>query len=245
MCRKLVLSCSKRKTNHEGLIPAIERYDGISFRLLRRYLKNSTEKLDVYILSAEFGLISHSEKIPVYERKMNQLRAQELKETISLQVKKLIFPKLNLNKNYWFINLGNPYQSAFCEGTDYIESVSTNVKFASGSSGKRLAEMYDWLYGEDSPLRNSKSLNRKSKIIYFRGKKINLTQAEIIKIARQNLKNADKSAFAFQSWFVEIDEKRVSPKWLVSKLTGLPVSSFHSDESRKLLHNSGVNVIRL
>jgi hypothetical protein len=35
----LILACSRRKRPDEGLLPAIERYDGPAFRVLRRFLR--------------------------------------------------------------------------------------------------------------------------------------------------------------------------------------------------------------
>ena len=35
----LILACSRRKRPDEGLLPAIERYDGPTFCVLRRFLR--------------------------------------------------------------------------------------------------------------------------------------------------------------------------------------------------------------
>jgi hypothetical protein len=35
----LILACSRRKRPDEGLLPAIERYDGPAFRVLRHFLR--------------------------------------------------------------------------------------------------------------------------------------------------------------------------------------------------------------
>jgi hypothetical protein len=37
--RMLILACSRRKRPDEGLLPAIERYDGPAFRMVRRFLR--------------------------------------------------------------------------------------------------------------------------------------------------------------------------------------------------------------
>ena len=58
MTRLLILSCSKAKRADCGLLPAIDRYDGPFFRVLRRYLRQQpADPPVVHILSAEFGLI--------------------------------------------------------------------------------------------------------------------------------------------------------------------------------------------
>lgn len=52
-CRLLILSCSQRKRSTSNLLPAIERYDGPAFQVLRKFLREfplEAESLDVYIL---------------------------------------------------------------------------------------------------------------------------------------------------------------------------------------------------
>ena len=58
--RLLILSCSQRKHTSLDPLPAIERYDGPLFKVLRRFLRESSHQardLDVFILSAAYGLI--------------------------------------------------------------------------------------------------------------------------------------------------------------------------------------------
>lgn len=54
----LVLGCSQTKRDAPGLLPAIDRYDGSSYRVLRSYLRDCDwpEQLSVAILSAKYGL---------------------------------------------------------------------------------------------------------------------------------------------------------------------------------------------
>ncbi|WP_373537310.1 DUF6884 domain-containing protein [Microcoleus sp.] len=67
----LILACSQRKRSDTDSLPAIERYDGPTFRLLRRFLrKQPSAPLEIYILSAKFGLIPSDYPIPDYDQKM-------------------------------------------------------------------------------------------------------------------------------------------------------------------------------
>jgi cytoplasmic iron level regulating protein YaaA (DUF328/UPF0246 family) len=77
--RVLILACSARKKVAESLMPAIERYDGPSFRVLRKFLRTSTEEVGIWILSAEFGLIPSCEPIPWYDCRMTISRARQLR----------------------------------------------------------------------------------------------------------------------------------------------------------------------
>src|SRR5689334_8933196 len=83
MHRLLVMSCSKRKRTKTEPLPALQRYDGPSFRVLRRYLAAQPEAPpDVYILSARFGLISARQPIPHYDHYMTAQRAAELQPPV-------------------------------------------------------------------------------------------------------------------------------------------------------------------
>lgn len=241
MRKLLVLSCSQSKRYECLRMPAIERYDGPAFRLLRRYLKNSTEELGIYILSAEFGLIPHTRQIPFYNQRMSKQRAQELKAKIGSQAQRLFAdesPRQRLGRQL-FINLGKDYLQAFEPALSLLASGST-VTMASGATGKRLAEMYDWLYSSDAPLHQLADVKPVAGKATLRGVEIALTENQIFALARKALKQGDEAAFSYQSWYVQVDGIRVSPKWLVSQLTDLPVSSFHSDESRRVLHRLGI-----
>lgn len=74
----LIIACSGRKRTDSGLLPAIARYDGGHFRVLRKartdgYLSNY---LDVLILSAKYGLIEACKPIANYEQRMNRNTSQ-------------------------------------------------------------------------------------------------------------------------------------------------------------------------
>lgn len=246
MSKLLVLSCSQSKRYECSRLPAIQRYDGPSFRLLRRYLKDSDEEIGIYILSAKYGLIPHTRRIPFYDQRMTKHRAQELERKIKGQAQQLFSSELHRQKigHQLFINLGKDYLQAFEPAYPLFASGSI-VTTASGATGKRLANMYDWLYGSDSSLRQPASLELVTGRAMLRGVEIALTKDQVLTFARKALKHADKAAFSYQSWYVRVDNIRVSPKWLVSSLTGLPVSTFHSDEARRVLAQLGMEVIRV
>ena len=79
--RLLILSCSQRKNISQRLLPAVERYNGPLFFVLRRFLRecpHQAKQLDVYILSAAYGLIAGNFPTPLYDQKMNIARVVEL-----------------------------------------------------------------------------------------------------------------------------------------------------------------------
>lgn len=240
--RKLILSCSKRKIFDERVVPAIERYDGTAFRLLRRYQRIEGENLDVYILSARFGLIAHTKKIFYYDSKMTLFEARQMKSKILRQAEKLFLDKNGLAEKQIFINLGRNYCESFSEVFPVL--ANCNITLASGSSGKRLAQMHDWLYGEKSDLRQVKIIKKSSMPVKLRGIEIHFTREEIYALVLERA-NETNGASDFHSWFVAVGNRRVSPKWIVSQITGLPPGKFHSDEARRVLQQLGIEVKRV
>lgn len=75
----LVLGCSQVKRDAPGLLPAIDRYDGSSYRVLRSYLRQRQwpSNLSVAILSAKYGLVGGFTGIEDYDERMTPARASE------------------------------------------------------------------------------------------------------------------------------------------------------------------------
>src|SRR5438105_981754 len=80
--RLLLLSCSQRKLDTSGKIPALQRYDGPAFQVVRRYLRETNDPLlHVCVLSAEYGIIAADDRIADYDRTMDTERAAALRES--------------------------------------------------------------------------------------------------------------------------------------------------------------------
>jgi hypothetical protein len=216
-------------------LPAIERYDGPIFQVLRKFLREfpkDARKLDAYILSAKFGLIPSQRQIPCYDLPMDSQRATELNPKVIAAAQK-IFARNCYDKV--FICLGEKYHLAI-KGFDSIIQKNLELTVAAGSSGRRQSSLRDWLRGGlplDKPA-------HPQGIAYLHGKKITLTPGEVIDIACRALAEQEGAPYNYQSWHVPINGHRVAPKWLVSQLTGLPVGTFHSDEARRVLLQLGV-----
>jgi hypothetical protein len=89
------------------------------------------------------------------------------------------------------------------------------------------------------------TINSEVEKVRFRGVWI-ATDPHVVRSALENGLHEDPTGAArFQGWFVEIAGMKIAPKWLVSRLTSLPVSAFHSDDARRLLAQLGVEVRRL
>ena len=141
--RLLILSCSERKHTSKELLPAIERYNGPVFFLLRRFLRDCPEKarlLDVYILSAAHGLIPASQLIAPYDQKMIQYRASELQPHVLATFGEL----MQNNYTSLCIVMGKAYLAAL-EG--WWDLVPTNLALmvAKGPMGVKQAQLKNWL----------------------------------------------------------------------------------------------------
>jgi hypothetical protein len=240
----LIMACSQRKRPDPDLLPAIERYDGPIFHVLRKFLLEKSVKaqfVDTFILSANFGLISANRLIPDYDYKMSWQRAQELQPKIIYEFGQV------LQANHYselFINLGENYWKALA-GYERSVPVKTKVTISQGSQGRRQGELRRWLYNHliEQP-DNHLAVAQPGKA-RIRGIEIALTPEQVLDLARQALARGSSNSTSYQSWYVLIDDQRIAPKWLVSQLTGLPVGSFHTGDARRVLQQLGIEVYRV
>jgi hypothetical protein len=245
MSRLLILSCSQRKRLDTDLLPAIERYDGPAFRVLRRYLQSgSLDTPEIQILSAEYGLIAQDQPIPYYDRKMTAARADELRSKVLAELKKLLEQGNQASYTEILCCVGKVYLGAL-SGIDELLPDETKLIHNTGSQGRKLAQLRNWLYGRSLASNNHPSVKPASGRAFIRGIEITCTPDQVFEVARNALLEGRGNPNAYQSWYVLIDGQRVAPKWLVSQLTDLALSRFVTDEARQVLDRLGVEVRRL
>lgn len=242
LSKLLLLSCSQRKRLDSCELPAIDRYDGPSFRLLRRYLRqNSSKPVEVKILSAEYGLISADASLPYYDRRMTKERSKILHRQV-------------IDRLESSLNEGFHENLLICLGKDYFEAIhgyerilpqGMNVQLAPGGLGRKLSIMHDWLYDGSSTLQSDVASAPLGGSAYIRGIEVTRTPEEILDVARKAIAEGEPRATKCQSWYVRVDEQRVSPKWLASSITGLPVKKFATNDARRILTKLGIDVERV
>jgi hypothetical protein len=117
--------------------------------VLRRYLRRfPKEKIAVYVLSAEFGLLSAADLIPYYERRITKERAAELSSDVARGV------HLILRKQRWEsvgVSISKSYRQLL-EGA-FGKSRIRDLRVLKGGLGRRLTELRDWL--EEDGIRRS------------------------------------------------------------------------------------------
>lgn len=240
MKRLLILSCSQRKRFSPELMPAIERYDGPAFRLVRGFLKQQPSKIDILILSSFFGLIRPNKHIPHYDNFLSKQRACEIQPQVARSLQRICATKAMSPP--LFLCMGKTYRDIV------LESVPKHapVQYARGSIGMQLVALHAWLYSDSKPIKvqKLKPVLHNSNVI-LHGKQIALTKVEALEAIRrmlllQNEAASDKP----HSWYVSIDGFKLPAKWVVSQLTGLGVGTFHTDAARRVLHQLGLQTHR-
>lgn len=138
--RLLLMSCSDRKRRDAGLLRAIERYNGPAFYVVRRYLReHESSGLLVYILSAEFGVISANEPIPHYDRPMTADRAIELCEEATETLNAII---RQAHCKELFVCASAMYKKAIAPSK---LGPLVHVRYAAAGQGHKLRSLHCWL----------------------------------------------------------------------------------------------------
>jgi hypothetical protein len=144
MHRLLIVACSATKNPAAEAIPALERYDGVAYRVIRRWQRETAqdEPFAILILSARFGLIRAETPIPNYEHPMTAGRAAELRPQVTqaLQVHLATLGPYRAT----CISLGQDYWEALdLESVRDHLGVITRTK---GGIGMQLGQLKGWLY---------------------------------------------------------------------------------------------------
>lgn len=226
------------------MLPALDRYDGPMFRVLRRFLRvnpNEGMLLDIFILSALYGLIPADYMVENYDSAMPVKPPDEMRDKVSRAFAHLI----ESGYSSVCLALGQRY-SALLNGYLNIEG-KTGIVEIRASQGKRLTLLKSWLSGGrgDTPKVKPKSKPQALGKACLRGTCIIKTSEEVIEHALTALQMDDKEASGFRDWYVEVKGRCVAPKWLVSSMTGIPVSAFTSSDARLVLARLGIESMRV
>jgi hypothetical protein len=145
--RLLILACSATKRHNAALLPALDRYDGPSYRTLRRFLADHPARwcaLDILILSAEFGLIRGDNPIPNYDRRMDASRALELRASVTEVLRGLLDRQ---RYDATFVSLGRDYAPALVTTDNQLPRLGA-LTIATGGIGTRLGQLRRWLIAD-------------------------------------------------------------------------------------------------
>lgn len=140
--RLLIIACSARKHQQEGLLPAWDVYDGVTYQVLKRLQRESNclSDVDVLILSARYGLIKPSTLIECYNAKM-QLNIAARQACDNVAALKTLWESRTYREV--FINVGKVYLEAL-QPIPYWLKQATLV-LPRGGIGQKNSQMRKWL----------------------------------------------------------------------------------------------------
>ena len=141
----LIISCSDRKINTLGRIPAFERYDGQSYRIIRKAIREDCfpSNLDILIISAKLGLLRWDEEIKDYNQLMSKAQAHKLRPSIQENLESFLDGR---DYNKLFINMGATYLETL-EGFEWKKHFNEKIE-AKGRIGEKSSQMKSWVRGQ-------------------------------------------------------------------------------------------------
>jgi hypothetical protein len=145
MNRLLILACSQRKNPALGMLPAIDRYDGPAFRVLRKFLREAPPDLPaVLILSAKYGLIDAATRIPDYDCCMSPGLAERLRPAVRKTLERIL-----AYGGWWSVGFcaGRQYRVAL-DGVELLLPEGARLEVIGGGQGRRLTALRRWLRHE-------------------------------------------------------------------------------------------------
>ncbi|MEO8648319.1 MAG: tRNA-guanine transglycosylase DpdA [Acidobacteriota bacterium] len=136
----LVLGCSQVKRNATGLLPAIDRYDGTAYRVLRKFLRSHCWPggLSVAVLSAKYGLVGGFTGIEDYDERMTPNKAAAL----SGRCHELLYTWSQSHRSIHF-SLGKDYLPAVKSALD--SGLESETEVFDGPIGMKLSQIKDFL----------------------------------------------------------------------------------------------------
>jgi hypothetical protein len=104
---RVILGCSKRKKQTSRLLPAIDRYDGPLFQVLRKYARDEPRlRQAAFVLSAKFGLIPTDFATPRYNQTLSGANKAVLQRAVEKRVLDFID---QIRPTSIFVSVGSDY----------------------------------------------------------------------------------------------------------------------------------------
>ena len=144
--RLLILGCADRKRDSAGLVPALDRYDGPAYRVVRRFLREHQwpADLSIAVLSAQYGLFGILKRIANYDKRMDRVIASESAQECS---ERLL--RWSASHGSVYISLGKDYMPAVEPG---LQQIGLEPQIFDGGIGTKLNKIKSFL-ASNSPRR--------------------------------------------------------------------------------------------
>ena len=145
--RLLILGCADRKRDSGGLLPALDRYDGPAYRVIRTFLREYQwpEDVSIAVLSAEYGLFGVLKGIRQYDKRMDLATATARTPECSTILRKWATSHRSVH-----VALGKDYMPAVQPG---LETLWLESQIFAGGIGQKLHQIKTFLTETSSPRR--------------------------------------------------------------------------------------------
>lgn len=147
--RLLLLGPSFRRNRSGSILPAFERYDGLFFRVAKKYITDVND-VDVAVMTDDLVLVDGSTPLPYDEPEGKQWGGKTILKSVleEARAKNESYLERKLrNKKYSeiFISMGKDYAAALPNLSKYDIKV---VFPASGGPGPKAQALKQWLSGK-------------------------------------------------------------------------------------------------
>ncbi len=145
----LILGCAGRKRGSDRPLPALDRYDGPTYRVVRKFLREYRwpEDVSIAVLSAEHGLFGILKGIQNYDKRMDSATARAKVAECST-----ILDRWATSHRSVHVSLGKDYMPAVQPG---LERLGLEQEVFSGGQGEKLHHLKTFLRGT-SPSKRTK-----------------------------------------------------------------------------------------
>ena len=148
MAKLLILGPSYRRNTSPELLPAIERYDGLFYRIVRRNMDKVKEKgIDIIIITEDLELVTPETKLPYKPPVGNKWRTMPPVSRNPEKIEKLRNQILEMVKSRKydeiFIVLNKHYQALLPDLTPYTKKIIATSR----GLGSKAKELKEWLSG--------------------------------------------------------------------------------------------------
>jgi hypothetical protein len=243
--RCVILSCSMTKIRTSGEVPAIVLYGGPAFKVIAKYMRQAPEvDIDIYVLSAEHGLIGSNDLVSYYDREMTDERADELRPTVTARIKELADER---GYTSIFVSMGRSYLRSIV-GLQQLLGDDVELMISNNSIGMMLQELQYWLNKvpyvytpKQEKLRPPPPADKPTHA-KLRGRELVIsTEDATAKLVRGIAENpTSMSVFHIRDWYAEVGKWHVNPKWAAGYLFEVPTNEFAADEARRVLRGLGI-----
>jgi hypothetical protein len=148
----IIASSQRRVIEPKTPIPALDRYSGVSFRIVRKYKRErKLRSVDILIVSEEYGVLTETEKIPYdepFEGKTLHLTGEAIEKSRKSNLERLkqLFSRTKYSEI--FVDVGKDYLRLI---DGFEDLTSAKVTYASGKGlGLKARHLMQWIKGQNT-----------------------------------------------------------------------------------------------